>query len=149
MVDQFRNDEALIYIRLSVARVNAQIHNLLLLETPRDFTLSTAQVVSRKVDGMLFFLLLLTLSPFVQQATCWGSLGHRTVAYLAQKHFTDEANVLVNSLLNGEDISDAALWPDEVRRSPGYKFSAEWHFIGRRWRLHGGGSANHAGDRCK
>ena len=79
---------------------------------------------------MVLFVLLLSLLSLVQQATCWGALGHRTVAYLAQKYFTSEANVLVNNLLKGEDISDAALWPDEVRRSRGYSFTAEWHYIG-------------------
>lgn len=63
----------------------------------------------------------------------WSELGHRTVAYLAQKYLTDEASKLVNSLLEndqGYDISDAALWADSIKRRPGYTHTAVWHYIG-------------------
>lgn len=66
----------------------------------------------------------------VQQVSSWGFLGHRTVAYLAERHFTAEGSQYVKTLLNGEDISDAAIWPDEVRRTPNWNYTAAWHFIG-------------------
>lgn len=66
----------------------------------------------------------------IPQAIAWGSLGHRTVAYLAQKHLTTDGAAFVNNLLNGEDISDASLWPDKIRRTAGWTFTAGWHFIG-------------------
>ena len=40
----------------------------------------------------------------------WGNFGHRTVAYLAEMYFTSDAKDYVSGILNGEDISDAAIW---------------------------------------
>lgn len=69
-----------------------------------------------------------------QPVLCWGDLGHRTVAYLAQKYFTEEGSRFVDSLLandQGWDISDAAIWPDGSvkRRRP---YTAPWHYIDAR-----------------
>ena len=75
-------------------------------------------------------LLLLTLwALFVARAHCWGSLGHRTVAYLAQQYMTPTARIFVDDLINHQDISEAALWPDKVRHMPPFHYSASWHFI--------------------
>ena len=79
------------------------------------------------IVGLVLSLVLSIVAP----ATAWGSLGHRAVAYLAQKHFTADGAAFVNNLLDGEDISDAALWPDQIRRTRGWTFTAGWHFIGR------------------
>lgn len=79
------------------------------------------------INLLLPLLVSITLVPPV---AAWGSLGHRTVAYLAQKHLTDDGAAFVNNLLGNEDISDAALWPDEIRRTRGWTFTAEWHYIG-------------------
>ncbi|OCK74962.1 phospholipase C/P1 nuclease, partial [Lepidopterella palustris CBS 459.81] len=72
----------------------------------------------------LFFLL-----SAAQGVYSWGDLGHRTVAYLAQKYLTNDGAQLVSNLLGGEDISDAALWADTIKRRHGYTFTAEWHYI--------------------
>lgn len=64
--------------------------------------------------------------------TAWGSLGHRTVAYLASMHFTPQSHRFTNTLLNGQDISEAALFPDKVRHMPQFAYSAGWHFIDAR-----------------
>jgi len=68
---------------------------------------------------------------FLQPAACWGDLGHRTVAYLAQKYFTNEATQLVDDLLpsdDGQDISDAAVWADRVKYTI-MPATREWHFL--------------------
>ena len=77
----------------------------------------------------LLLLAFLGLSSYFQLATCWGTLGHRTIAYLAQRYFTAETTTYVNDLLNGEDIADAALWADEIKRTPAGAGTAGWHFI--------------------
>ena len=64
----------------------------------------------------LLNLLLIFIYSF-QPAACWGDLGHRTVAYFAQKFLSKEAAQLIDDLLpssDGWDISDAAVWPDKV-----------------------------------
>lgn len=78
-----------------------------------------------------FTLALVGLLSIAQQARCWGSLGHRTVAYLAEKYLTTEGSEYLSTLLQqGEDISDAALWADEIKRQRGWGFTSVWHFIG-------------------
>jgi hypothetical protein len=72
---------------------------------------------------MLLFL------PFLPLVAGWGSLGHRTVAYLAQLHFTPTAHLFTNSLLNGQDISEAALFPDKIVHIPQFAYTAGWHYI--------------------
>ncbi len=79
---------------------------------------------------MARFIILLSLLSILQHASCWGSLGHRTVAYLAEKYLTPEGSSFLNTLLNGEDISDASLWADEIRRTHGWTFTSGWHYIG-------------------
>jgi hypothetical protein len=68
----------------------------------------------------------------VHQASCWGDLGHRTVAYLGYKYLTPETAEYVDKILandNGWDISDAATWADQIKtKRPNTK---PWHYIGR------------------
>lgn len=93
------------------------------------------------LTGLVLSLALST----IPQATAWGSLGHRTVAYLAQKHLTTDGAAFVNNLLGDEDISDAALWPDQIRRTTGWTYTAGWHFIGRCFssRIHSSFDSDH------
>jgi hypothetical protein len=59
----------------------------------------------------------------------WGNIGHRTVAYLAQMYLSPGAATYVSTLLGDTDISDAAVWADEVRRTHEFHYTAGWHFI--------------------
>ncbi|OAP60378.1 hypothetical protein AYL99_05380 [Fonsecaea erecta] len=69
------------------------------------------------------------LLPLFHPATAWGSLGHRTVAYLASTYFTAESTRMTNQLLHGQDISEAALFPDKVRHMPQFAYTRGWHYI--------------------
>ena len=73
----------------------------------------------------------IALLAFAGNVACWGGLGHRTVGYLAQHYFTEDANQLFKDLVKPSDhfdISDAAVWADSIRhREP---FTEGWHFIG-------------------
>lgn len=59
----------------------------------------------------------------------WGNIGHRTVAYLAQKYLSPGATTYVSTLLPDTDISDAAIWADQVKRHPEFHGTDKWHFI--------------------
>jgi hypothetical protein len=74
-------------------------------------------------------LTLLPLTSLIPTTFCWGSLGHRTVAYLASEYLTTDATAYTTDLLNGQDISEASLWPDKIRRLPMFSFTAGWHYI--------------------
>jgi len=82
------------------------------------------------ISIITLLLTLLVLLP--QRTSAWGSLGHRTVAYLASMHFSSGSNTFSNTLLNGQDISEAALFADKVRHMPAFAYSAGWHFIDAR-----------------
>lgn len=77
----------------------------------------------------MLLLLLLTLPLYT---LAWGTLGHRTVAYLSSLYFTPEATRFTNHLLNGQDISEASLFPDKVRYIPSFHYTAPWHYIDAR-----------------
>jgi hypothetical protein len=66
-----------------------------------------------------------------QPVASWGDVGHRTVAYLAERFFTEQGAQLANDLLTnnqGFDISDASVWADTVKRKRPY--TRPWHYIG-------------------
>ncbi|KAF4635480.1 hypothetical protein G7Y89_g2621 [Cudoniella acicularis] len=74
--------------------------------------------------------ILYAILAFAQPIVGWGDVGHRTVGYLAQKYFTDQASQWVDNLLANEneyDISDAAVWADAVRYHRHY--TEGWHFV--------------------
>ncbi|KAJ5664490.1 hypothetical protein N7507_005221 [Penicillium longicatenatum] len=79
------------------------------------------------------FLLLIV---FVWSILCgptlgWGDVGHRTVAYLAEQYLNEQAKGLLNDLLprtQDFDISDAAVWADELRHSE-RPSTAVWHYV--------------------
>ncbi len=72
---------------------------------------------------------LLAIFCYTPVAFCWGALGHRTVAYLAQHYLTPNASAFVSDLINHQDISEAALWADKIRYIPGFAYSRAWHYI--------------------
>ncbi|KAL3496119.1 phospholipase C/P1 nuclease [Aspergillus germanicus] len=65
-----------------------------------------------------------------QPVAGWGDVGHRTIAYLAERFLTDRGAQFANDLLTnnrGFDISDAAVWADTVKRKRPY--TRPWHYI--------------------
>ena len=64
-----------------------------------------------------FFTASLSLM-LVTQAFAWGPQGHRTIAALALEQVAKskpEAAAKIKEILAGEDVRDAAIWPDDVR----------------------------------
>ena len=83
-----------------------------------------ASFVSMK--HLLVPTIILALLPY---ALAWGSFGHRTVAYLAQSLLSRDARTYIADVLKGQDISDAAIWPDQIRHYHEWSYTAEWHYI--------------------
>lgn len=68
----------------------------------------------------------------VPHASAWGSLGHTTVAYLAQNFVGDKAAKFAQSLLNDTSsayMANVATWADSYRSEPGGQFSSVYHYI--------------------
>jgi S1/P1 Nuclease len=75
-------------------------------------------------------------------ARAWGCQGHQTVALIAEKHLTPEAEQLVEKLLGANPIDpqlrrwcgnatrdllvDASTWPDDVRNE---RRNGPWHYL--------------------
>ena len=77
------------------------------------------------------FAFLMLLAP---SAMAWGTLGHRLVGELAQRHLTPAANAEVAALLAGEPtptLAGVATWADTLRASDPDRFKAtsRWHYI--------------------
>lgn len=59
----------------------------------------------------------------------WGTLGHQTVAKIAENHLSPKAKKAVAELLGKETPADVANWADEIRSLPEYKYAAPLHYI--------------------
>ncbi|OCK95057.1 phospholipase C/P1 nuclease [Cenococcum geophilum 1.58] len=76
--------------------------------------------------------LLLSLLSLLPLSLAWGNLAHRTIALLAQKHFTPSASLYIHSLLGSETLSDAAIWADTYKFLPQGRYTSSWHFVDAR-----------------
>jgi len=80
---------------------------------------------------MLYSFNTVALLALAGNVAAWGGLGHRTVGYLAEHYFTEDAAQLVKDLIkptDSFDISDAAIWADGIRQRQ--HWTEGWHFIG-------------------
>jgi hypothetical protein len=59
----------------------------------------------------------------------WGTVGHKTVATIAENHLTPAAKNSIKALLGDQSIADIASWADEVRNTPEYKQTGPWHYV--------------------
>ncbi len=84
---------------------------------------------SRGTPRPLWFVIALTMLVVLRATTnarTWGTLDHRAIAQLAEKHMTPEAKASVAALLEpGESMADASLRADRNRVSK----TAPWHYV--------------------
>jgi len=59
----------------------------------------------------------------------WGTVGHRTIANIAQNHLTPKAKECIRNLIGDTTIVEIASWADQVRPTPAYKYTAPWHYL--------------------
>src|SRR5688572_3927176 len=59
----------------------------------------------------------------------WGGEGHQVIALIAEEQLTPQAKAAVKELLDGANISDAAVahWADEIRRER--RDTADWYYV--------------------
>jgi hypothetical protein len=84
---------------------------------------------------MRLFIVAVALLSLPKYGACWSDLGHRTVAYIAEKYLTKGAAEYVADILandQGFDFSDAATWADTIKRGAKARpWTKEWHYIGK------------------
>ena len=57
-------------------------------------------------------------------ALAWGTVGHATVAAVAQNYLTSDAKSWVSGILGGASMESVASWADNYRYTTAGKFSA-------------------------
>jgi len=80
----------------------------------------------------MIFLHLTIVSTLPLLAHAWGSLGHETIAYLAQHYVKPHTATWAKAILNDTSTSylaNHATWADSYRYTAEGKFSAPYHFI--------------------
>lgn len=81
--------------------------------------------------GLLYALLIASLLAPIN-AMAWGEKGHRIVGVEALNMLDDSARATVVELLGGESdeiIGQACSWPDEVRTTAEWEWSAPLHYV--------------------
>lgn len=73
---------------------------------------------------MIIGLILLSGS----QVFAWGALAHKASAKVAWSYLDKNTQEKVTQLLNGGNVSDAAVWADAARPNPEWKFTIWYHF---------------------
>ncbi|KAF2798560.1 hypothetical protein K505DRAFT_333332 [Melanomma pulvis-pyrius CBS 109.77] len=76
--------------------------------------------------------LLLTLLPLLPQVSAWGTLGHDTVAFIAQSFICNKTRAFAQNLLNDSSssyLANVATWADTYRYTAEGSFSAPLHYI--------------------
>ena len=74
------------------------------------------------------FLVVGVLSLMSLNVFGWGSLGHKTSGKVAWALLDQDTRAKVLTMLNGDDIAAAAVWPDVARGNAEWKFSIWFHF---------------------
>lgn len=88
---------------------------------------------------MHFLSIFIAALSLIRQVSCWGGLGHRTVALLARHYLTDELKQFLDDVLaveeNYKTFDDVAIWADDMERgtygAPVRPETKIWHYIGQ------------------
>jgi hypothetical protein len=81
---------------------------------------------------MLSIKTLALASASLPATSAWGTLGHATVAYIAQNYVDDTVKSWAQGLLGDTSdsyLANVASWADEYRATTAGKWSAPFHFI--------------------
>jgi hypothetical protein len=81
---------------------------------------------------MFKIIVLTVLAAFVPISLAWGTLGHETVALIAQKYLTSSTESWAQGLLSDTSstyLANVATWADTYRYTSPGSFSAPFHFL--------------------
>jgi hypothetical protein len=63
------------------------------------------------------------------KAMCWGQLGHRIVAQIADSYLTSKAKAEIKKILGNESIAMSSNWADFIKSDSTFKYLDIWHYI--------------------
>jgi hypothetical protein len=78
---------------------------------------------------ILKITLVLVLFYIPVKAMCWGQLGHRIVAEIADSYLTAKTRAEIKKILGNESIAMASNWADFVKSDSAFKYLDTWHYI--------------------
>jgi hypothetical protein len=81
----------------------------------------------RKRSFQFFFIFLFFYFPL--KAMCWGQLGHRIVAEIADSYLTMRTKAEIKRILGNESIAMASNWADFIKSDTSFKYLDPWHYI--------------------
>jgi hypothetical protein len=81
----------------------------------------------RKRSFQLFFIFLFFYFPL--KAMCWGQLGHRIVAEIADSYLTAKTSAEIKKILGSESIAMTSNWADFIKSDTSFKYLDTWHYI--------------------
>lgn len=84
----------------------------------------------RFLTSFTWLLILTLLNPVT--ATAWGPEGHTQVGLLALQGLDPTASIWIKNVLGTDDvetINQACNWPDHVRDTPDWQWSAPQHYV--------------------
>lgn len=64
---------------------------------------------------------------YASPALGWGRTGHDAITYIAECHLTPRAKKNIEKILDGKSIVYYAKWMDEIRATPEYSYTTNWH----------------------
>ncbi len=59
----------------------------------------------------------------------WGDLGHKTIAYIADKNLSEKARTMVSDILGAESLMVASVFADQVRADERFDLFKPYHYI--------------------
>ena len=80
--------------------------------------------VLMKINHLVFTLVLLTGSKLF----AWGSVGHKTVGYIAEQYLDSSAKQKIQKILGNESLADVSNWADSLRDDSRYAHTKNYHF---------------------
>lgn len=73
--------------------------------------------------------LFLAISLMSVYAFGWGQIGHRAVAFVAQKHLNNKAKAALFELMGHESLVEASTWMDNIKSDSAYDHTHAWHYV--------------------
>jgi hypothetical protein len=62
-------------------------------------------------------------------AFCWGLLGHRVVAEIAQQHLSKKAKKELKKIIGRETLAWWSNWPDFIKSDSTWNHASPWHYV--------------------
>jgi hypothetical protein len=79
--------------------------------------------------GVFKISLIVLMFSFPVKAMCWGQLGHRIVAEIADSYLTGKTKAAIKKILGSESIAMASNWADFIKSDSIFKYLDPWHYV--------------------